>query len=319
MKLAYLFPGQGSQQLGMGKTLAEAYPVARAVFEQADQVLGEPLSALCWNGPEAELKKTVHTQPALLTHSIAALRLLEAQGIVPAYVAGHSVGEYSACVAAGAMEFADALRLVRRRGELMYRAGIERPGAMAAVLGLDDERVAEACAQVREVGVVHPANFNAPGQVVISGEPEAVEAACQAAKRLGARRAVKLEVSGAFHSPLMGPAAEGLAQALDAAPMHDARCAVIVNVSARPLRKAEELRSALKSQLLGAVRWGETLRRMLAEGVDGFIEVGTGSVLRGLLRVLDREARSWNVGDPECLAETLAAIGRVASSSTTGG
>src|SRR6185436_15107253 len=192
----------------MGQALAERFPVARHVFETADRALGYALSEICWKGPAEELTKTVHTQPALLTHSIAAFRLLDAAGIRPAWVAGHSLGEYSACVAAGALEFEDAVRLVHRRGELMYQAGIDRPGTMAAILGLETAKVNDACARAAERGVVQAANLNAPGQVVISGERPAVERACEIARELGARRAITLEVSGAFHSPLMGSAAD---------------------------------------------------------------------------------------------------------------
>jgi [acyl-carrier-protein] S-malonyltransferase len=309
MKLAFLFPGQGAQKVGMGRALAEAFPAARAVFDEADRVLGAPLSRLCWEGPEEELKKTVNTQPALLVHSVAAQRLLESHGIRPSFTAGHSLGEYSACVAAGALDFADALRLVRTRGDLMYRAGLERPGAMAAILGLDGPAVEAACEEASRNGVVKAANYNAPGQVVISGEPAAVDAACESAKARGAKRAIRLEVSGAFHSPLMEPAAQGLAAALDRVELREARVPVVVNVSARPLTSAADLRTALKQQLLGAVRWEQSMRLLQGSGVGAWIEVGTGTVLRGLLRALDRGARSLNVEDPESLAATLAALG----------
>ncbi|MEO5618910.1 MAG: ACP S-malonyltransferase [Candidatus Eisenbacteria bacterium] len=309
MRLGWLFPGQGAQAVGMGRALAEAHPAAREVFATADRVLGGDFTRLLWDGPEDELRKTVNAQPALLTHSVAALRLLEAAGLAPALVAGHSLGEYSACVAAGAIGFEDALKLVRTRGDLMYRAGLESPGTMAAILGLSGAEVEAACAEVAAAGVVRAANFNAPGQVVISGEIAAVEAACERAKARGARRAIRLEVSGAFHSPLMAAAAEGLAAALDAATIHDARCPVVVNVSGQPLSNAPELRSALKAQLLGAVRWEASLETMLGLGIEGFVEVGTGKVLRGLLRSVNKEAPSWNVEDPASLAATLEALG----------
>jgi [acyl-carrier-protein] S-malonyltransferase len=315
VKLAFLFPGQGAQKVGMGRALAEAFPAARAVFEEADRVLGVSLSRLCWEGPEEELKKTVNTQPALLSHSVAALRLLEARGVRPVFAAGHSLGEYSACVAARTMEFADALLLTRRRGELMYRAGLERAGAMAAVLGLDAATVEAVCGEASARGVVVAANYNAPGQVVVSGEPAAVDAACERAKARGARRAMRLEVSGAFHSPLMAPAAAGLAEALDRVPLRDASVRVVANVSAQPVSGAEEIRAALRAQLLGAVRWEQSMRFLVGAGVDAFVEVGTGAVLRGLLRALDREARCLNVEDPESLAATLAALGAAAPSS----
>lgn len=309
MKLAFLFPGQGAQAVGMGMALAEAHPAAREVFATADRVLGEGFTRLLWEGPEDELRKTVNAQPALLTHSVAALRLLEEAGLAPSLAAGHSLGEYSACVAAGAITFEDALRLVRTRGDLMFRAGVERPGTMAAILGLAASDVEAACEEAASAGIVRAANYNAPGQVVISGEIPAVEAACERAKARGARRAIRLEVSGAFHSPLMASAAEGLAAALDSTRIEDARCPVVVNVSARPLTAAADLRAALKDQLLGAVRWEASLEAMLAAGAEGFVEVGTGKVLRGLLGKVNKDAPSWNVEDPASLTATLEALG----------
>ena len=309
MKLAFLFPGQGAQAVGMGHALAEAFPEARDAFATADRVLGFPLSGLCWNGPAEELKKSVNTQPALLTHSVAAWRLIEAAGVTPDFVAGHSLGEYSACVAAGALAFEDALRLTHRRGELMYEAGLARPGAMAALLGLSAEDAEAACAEAASVGIVRAANLNAPGQVVISGEPAAVDAACERAKARGAKRAIRLEVSGAFHSPLMEPAARGLSEALATVTIRDARCPVISNAWARPVQRAGEIRQALGEQLLAIVRWEASMRWLRgAGGVDGFIELGTGKVLRGLLRTIDASASSWNVEDPDSLAATRAAL-----------
>lgn len=312
MKLAFVFPGQGAQSVGMGQALAAAHPEAAETFATADRVLGYALSAMCWNGPAEDLKKSVHTQPALLTHSVAAWRLVRAAGLVPAWTAGHSLGEYSACVAAGALSFEDALRVTSRRGELMYAAGLERPGAMAAVLGLSAADVEAACADAAGAGIVRAANLNAPGQVVISGEPAAVDAACEAAKARGAKRAIKLEVSGAFHSPLMASAAAGLAEALDGVTIRDAECPVVANAWARPVQRADEIRAALKEQLLASVRWEESMRLLLDAGADGFVELGTGKVLRGLLRTIHKEAASWNVEDPESLQATLAALGSAA-------
>uniref|UniRef100_A0A832I622 Malonyl CoA-acyl carrier protein transacylase n=1 Tax=Eiseniibacteriota bacterium TaxID=2212470 RepID=A0A832I622_UNCEI len=317
MRLAFLFPGQGAQAVGMGRALAEAFPEARDAFDTADRVLGFGLARLCWEGPAEELKKSVVTQPALLAHSVAAWRLAEAAGLRPTWTAGHSLGEYSACVAAGAMDYEDALRLVHRRGDLMYRAGLERPGAMAAILGLDRAGVEAACAEAAAAGTVVPANLNAPGQVVVSGEPAAVERACEAAKARGAKRAIRLEVSGAFHSPLMASAAAGLAEALDGTPVRDARCPVVCNVEARPVQRADEIRAALGAQLLGAVRWEDSMRRLRADGCEGFVELGTGRVLRGLLRAIDREAPAWNIEDPASFEETRAALG--AGSPAAGG
>ena len=309
MKLAFLFPGQGAQAVGMGRALAESHPAARAVFETADRTLGFAFSALLWSGPEDELRKTHNAQPALLTHSIAALRLVEAAGIAPAWVAGHSLGEYSACVASGALGFEDALRLTRRRGELMYQAGLDRPGTMAAILGLGARQVEAACAEAAPAGTVCAANFNAPGQVVISGEIAAVARASELALEAGAKRAIRLEVSGAFHSPLMSSASDGLSKTLDAVTLRDGRCPLIANVSARPVQRAEEIRAALKAQLLSPVRWEESMAKLAALGAEGFVEIGTGRVLRGLLKGVAPEAVRHGVEDPASLAATLAALG----------
>lgn len=303
-----MFPGQGAQAIGMGRSLAEAEVLAGETFATADRVLGYSLTDICWNGTPETLKKSVHAQPALLTHSVAAFRMVEAAGLTPEFVAGHSLGEYSAAVAAGALSFEDALRLTQRRGELMYQAGLDRPGAMAAVLGLSREDVDAACAEAASAGIVIAANLNAPGQVVISGEPAAVELACEKARAKGAKRAIKLEVSGAFHSPLMGAAATGLREALAGVRFQDSGCPIVSNASAKPVRKADEIREALGKQLLAAVRWEESMRLLLDCGIEGFVELGTGKVLRGLLRTIRKEASSWNVEDPDSLGTTLAAL-----------
>ena len=306
-KLALLCPGQGAQKVGMGKALADAYPEARAVFDEAASILGEDFRRVMWEGPETELKQTFHTQPALLVHSVAAIRVLLAKGARPDFAAGHSLGEYSAHVAAGSLTFPDALQLVRRRGELMQRAGEARPGAMAAIVGLPTEEVERVCAEVRESGggEVVAANLNSAAQTVISGEVAAVEQGMARAKAAGARLAVRLEVSGAFHSPLMAPAAQGLAEALAQVEIHDARFPVIANATARPVSHAAEIRAALEAQLLSPVRWHESMRTLLDQGVSAFVEVGSGKVLRGLLKNIDKEIASGNVEDPASLAETL--------------
>jgi [acyl-carrier-protein] S-malonyltransferase len=309
VKLAFLFPGQGAQVVGMGKALADAYSRARAVFEEADDALGFSLSQICWEGPAERLKETRYTQPALLTHSVAAWRLVEEAGLRPEWTAGHSLGEYSACVAAGALDFRDAVRLVHLRGTLMYEAGRERPGTMAAVLGMEPQGAERLCSAVAAAGVVVPANVNAPGQVVISGERPAVEEAARRAAEFGAKRVVMLEVSGAFHSPLMEPAARRLAEELERTTIRDASCPVIANVSAAPVQRADEIRKALERQVLGAVRWEDSVRRLLELGAEGFVEIGTGRVLRGLLRSIDKSAVSWNVEDPATLAAVLGELG----------
>jgi [acyl-carrier-protein] S-malonyltransferase len=282
------------------------------VFDRADRALGFALSRICWEGPEERLRETRHAQPALLTHSVAALRLLEARGIRPSWCAGHSLGEYSACVAAGALAFDDAVRLVHRRGELMHQSGIDRPGTMAAVLGLTLDQVAGACREASAAGVVVPANLNAPGQIVISGEVAGIEAASRACTALGAKRVIRLDVSGAFHSPLMASASAGLNERLAETPFADPGCPIVPNVSAQPVRSGPAVRQALEAQLLGAVRWEDSMQVLLDAGADGFVEVGTGKVLRGLLRTLKKDASSWNVEDPSSLSATLAALGAMA-------
>jgi [acyl-carrier-protein] S-malonyltransferase len=304
-RAAFLFPGQGSQFVGMGKEVCDAYPAARAVYEEANEALGMDLARISFEGPEEELKKTRNTQPAILTHSVAVLAVLRERGVEPRAAAGHSLGEYSAYVAAGALAFPDAARLVRRRGELMYEAGLRRPGAMAAVLGLSAREVSTLCESV-EVGTVCAANLNSPTQVVISGDPEAVRRAMERAKEAGAKRAVELSVSGAFHSPLMEPAYLGLREALAAVPIGPARIPVLANATAAAVQEPEEIRESLARQLLCPVRWEESVRALLADPGPPFLEVGPGSVLKGLVRALDREAVCLAVGDPAGIEEAVA-------------
>jgi [acyl-carrier-protein] S-malonyltransferase len=276
----------------MGKELAEADPAARAVFAEADDILGYRLSQLCWHGPAEELNDTAVTQPALLTHSVAVLRALEARapGMLPAIVAGHSLGEFSALVCAGALEFAPALRLVQARGRLMKEAGERTPGGMAAVLGLEVEPVDEVCRLVQaESGrVVQVANDNCPGQIVISGDEPGLAAAMERLAAAGAKRTIRLAVSIAAHSALMAPAAESFAARVDEAGVRDPMRPVVGNVGADALRSSLELRDDVKRQLTARVRWTESIRRMVADGVQSFAEIGTGEVLIGLIRRIDR-------------------------------
>jgi [acyl-carrier-protein] S-malonyltransferase len=296
--IAFVFPGQGSQKVGMGRALAESFPECRAVFDEADAALGESLSGLCFNGPEDRLVLTENTQPAILTVSIAAARLLESRGIRPSITAGHSLGEYSAHVAAGTMSFADAVRIVRRRGRYMQEAVPVGRGAMAAILGLDGDKVAQACDEAAEGDVVAPANLNAPGQVVIAGSTEAVTRAGERAKALGARRVIMLPVSAPFHCALMKPAEDRLAPELRALPSSTPRVPVIANVDAEPKTDAPSSIEALVRQVSSPVRWEDVVRRLASSGIRAYVEVGPGTVLSGLVRKIDRAARVANLESP---------------------
>ncbi len=281
MARAFLFSGQGSQYVGMGQDLC-ANEHAAVVFRKADEILGYSLSTICWNGPVETLRETRYTQPALFVHEVAVLAALQ-QRVQADAVAGHSLGEYSALYCAGVLSFEEALKLVALRGELMFQAGLEQPGTMAAVVGLADEKVEELCATI-SAGIVVPANYNSPGQVVISGDAEPLRAALPLFKDAGARMVTELQVSGAFHSPLMQPAKETLAKALHAASFHDANIDVYTNVDARAHREAGLLREQLIAQLVSPVRWTQTLNAMKASGVDDFVEIGPGKVLQGLVK-----------------------------------
>ncbi len=281
-KTAIIFPGQGSQYVGMGKDLYENSSVACEVFQWADDILGFSLSKICFEGPEEELKQTKNTQPAIFLHSYALLKMT--QDLKGDFTAGHSLGEYTANVFAGSINFENALKLVRLRGELMQKAGEEQIGTLAAVVGLEPNVVEEVCAQASSRGVVQCANYNSPGQIVISGSIAGIQAAMMLAKEAGAKMVKELPVSGAFHSPLMLSAKTGLSLALDNTPFTDAKIPVYSNVTGNPIQNSEEIRTALKEQLTAAVRWESSIRNMIADGADNFIEIGPGKVLQGLVK-----------------------------------
>ncbi|NIO68462.1 MAG: ACP S-malonyltransferase [Anaerolineae bacterium] len=297
---AFLFPGQGSQYVGMGQDLYEAYPEARATFDQADDVLGFALSDLCFNGPEETLNDTINTQPAIFVTSIALLRALEGKKLQgPRFVAGHSLGEYSALFAAGAMDFAAGLQLVRERGRLMKEAGERSPGGMAAVLGLETEVVDQVCRQAREEtgGVIQVANYNSPGQIVISGDFQARDVAVELAKAEGAKKVVTLAVSIAAHSPLMACIADEFRQAVEAVEFRMPTVPVVANVSAAPLESVKAIREELVQQLTSPVRWVESVQYMIGQGVTEFVEIGPKDVLTKLMRRIDKSVQAMSVGD----------------------
>ena len=316
----FLFPGQGEQYVGMGKDLADAFPVAKDLLAEADELLGFSLSQLCYEGPEEELNDTVNAQPAVLAVSIAALASVnsvlenQVESTDPSpksrhWIAGHSLGEYSALVAAGALTFADALRLVRRRGELMKAAGEKQPGRMAAILGLSDDEVAAICAEISQIhGTVQVANYNCPGQIVISGTQKAIEAAMEACEKANARKVVPLAVSVAAHSLLMAPAQAELADALNEIQIQAPLLPVVGNTTVQPITTAAEIKDELVNQLTGSVRWTETIQLALENGISTFIEIGPGKTLNSLVKRIDRQSNRISFNEPESIRSALSQL-----------
>lgn len=307
-KVAFVFPGQASQYPGMGKELAEMYPSAKAVFDEADKALGFSISKMCFEGSEEELKLTANTQPAILTCSIATYRVLEEKGLAPDFVAGHSLGEYSALVAAGSLKFADAVKLVRKRGSYMQEAVPAGKGAMAAIMGLSPAVVSDVCKRAAQGQVCAPANLNSPDQTVISGDADAIKRAVELASQAGAKRATILPVSAPFHSALMMPAQEKLEHELKKTHFDKLRVPLVTNVDADTIETGEQARDALVRQVTAAVHWEESVRLLIEEGVNTFVEVGPGKVLTGLLRQIERSVATLNVEDETSLLKTVEKI-----------
>lgn len=308
-KIVFVFPGQGSQRVGMGKDLVEASPEAKTLFELANKAVGFDLSSLIFEGPEDQLKQTVNTQPALLTTSVALYQAFASHGITPDYVAGHSLGEYSALTAAGSLSFEEAVATVRARGGFMEQAVPSGQGAMAAVLGGEREALAALCEEITSQGqLVELANMNCPGQIVVSGSKEGVEQLVSRVKEIGAKRAIPLEVSGPFHSSLMKPAAQKLEAQLSTINIQDAKVPVIANVTARPVTDNTQISSLLVEQVYSPVLWQDSINWLIEQGVDTFVEIGPGSVLAGLIKKIDKTVAIYNVQDLESLEATVAAL-----------
>ncbi len=312
MSIAYVFPGQGSQYVGMGEDIYQSFPEAAAIFKKADDVLGFSLSRLCFEGPVEELKKTVHTQPAVLTVSMACLEVFKNAGApAPSALAGHSLGEYTALVAAGSLTFEDAVRLVRKRGQYMQEAVPLGAGGMAAVMGLSTEVVVELCRKASVAGVVEAVNLNCPGQVVIAGDIAGLKAAEPLAKEAGARRFIMLPVSAPFHSSLMIPAGERLTKDLNAVTITDPVIPVVANAGADFVRTGSEVRGSLIRQVYSPVRWEESLRRLISAGINTFVEIGPGKILSGLIKKISREVKVYNIEDKASLEKVLALVKEV--------
>jgi [acyl-carrier-protein] S-malonyltransferase len=305
-KIAFLFPGQGSQAVGMGMDVADLFPAAAKVFDTADRVLGFSISSLIRQGPEEELKLTINTQPAVVATSIAMLEVLREHGIECQATAGHSVGEYAALYCAGVLSLENCLELTRARGEYMHESGVKYPGTLAAVIGLDIDKLEEVCRSVSaETGIVVVANLNCPGQTVISGELKAVEKAGEKALEAGASKVVSLQVSAAFHSPLMDEAAEKLAEKLNSVEFHDARFPVYANVTGEPVTSGVQIRELMKKQITSRVSWEKAIRRMMEDGISEFVEIGPGNALAGMLRRIDRKLTVHNLNSVSSLEKVL--------------